>query len=500
MNTKEDYKPLLERVFGDDIDIVRARIENRQESAIDKALSDAGIDPDALVERALKQIELPEHSGDLEAPAPLRVYDLTDEEFEQLDEEEIDFYLESHGVEVLAMLERVESSVRAPVSDLEHEPTIDQLDLVGVAAAKISPDDITPVAQVKTFRPFRPAMAAGLAGLVLVAGISYYMANNRVFGPFGEPSEVAATSPLIADDSGLASDALLVVAKNELNSDAVNVESSVPSADTSLAMTAASIDTEDMSSSMDIQLASNAVEFAISENSETQLQALLAAEEDKQSISQNLFSGEGTVSNVAAASLRVTDGSMVDRLEKTREFTFERGDTLSHGMMEYGLPLELQSKLGSRLQVVFRPGDKAVFHFSGDKFARLDLILEQGKKITINRNLIMHVQEVGEPEILLVSGEIKGSLNASFAGAMNANAAWRIEQLLKRENVPFTSLPKGTTYEILIERMVIPGSDVVRYGRVKYVHINTHLGRQYTFGSKAAQALLYSTYDDMSLT
>ena len=487
MNTKEDYKPLLERVFGDDIDIVRARIENRQESAIDKALSDAGIDPDALVERALKQIELPEHSGDLEAPAPLRVYDLTDEEFEQLDEEEIDFYLEAHGVEVLAMLERVESSVRAPVSDLEHEPTIDQLDLVDVGAAEIGMDDITPVAQVKTFRPFRPAMAAGVAGLVLVAGISYYMANNRVFGPFGEPSEVAATSPLIADDSGLASDALLVVAKNELNSDAVNVESSVPSAETSLAMTAASIDTEDMSSSMDIQLASNAVEFAISENSETQLQALLVAEEDKQSISQNLFSGEGNASSDVAV-LTATDGSMVDRLGKTREFTFERGDTLSHGMMEYGLPLELQSKLGSRLQVVFRPGDKAVFHFSGDKFARLDLILEQGKKITINRNLIMHVQEVGEPEILLVSGEIKGSLNASFAGAMNANAAWRIEQLLKRENVPFTSLPKGTTYEILIERMVIPGSDVVRYGRVKYVHINTHLGRQYTFGSKAAQA------------
>ena len=49
------------------------------------------------------------------------------------------------------MLERVESSVRAPVSDLEHEPTIDQLDLVGVAAAEIGPDDITPVAKVKTF-------------------------------------------------------------------------------------------------------------------------------------------------------------------------------------------------------------------------------------------------------------------------------------------------------------------------------------------------------------
>ena len=127
-STKEDYKPLLERVFGDDIDIVRARIENRQERVIDKALSDAGIDPDALVERALKQIEVPEPSGDLESPTPLRVYDLTDEEFEQLDEEEIDFYLEAHGVEVLAMLERVESSVRAPVSDPEPEPTIDQLD------------------------------------------------------------------------------------------------------------------------------------------------------------------------------------------------------------------------------------------------------------------------------------------------------------------------------------------------------------------------------------
>ena len=131
ISTKEDYKPLLERVFGDDIDIVRARIENRQERTIDEALSDAGIDPDALVERALKQIELPEHSGALEAPAPLRVYDLTDEEFEQLDEEEIDFYLEAHGVEVLAMLERVESSVRGP------ELTMDQLDLVGVGAAEM---------------------------------------------------------------------------------------------------------------------------------------------------------------------------------------------------------------------------------------------------------------------------------------------------------------------------------------------------------------------------
>jgi len=84
MNTKEDYKPLLERVFGDDmIDVVRERIENRQERVIDKALSDAGVDPDALVKRALKQIELPERADDLEAPAPLRVYDVTDEEFEQ---------------------------------------------------------------------------------------------------------------------------------------------------------------------------------------------------------------------------------------------------------------------------------------------------------------------------------------------------------------------------------------------------------------------------------
>ena len=485
-NTKEDYKPLLERVFGDDmIDVVRERIENRQERVIDERLSDAGVDPDALVKRALKTIELPERADDLEVAAPLRVYDLTDEEFEQLDEEEIDAYLEAHGVDVLAMLERTEPWVRMP--EPGPEPTVDQLDLVGVAASQAVPDYIKPVATIKTFRPFRPAMAAGMAGLVLVAGITYFMATDRVFGPFGEPSEVAATSPLIADDSGLASDALLVVAMNDLKSDAVNVESSVPSAETSLAMTAASIDTEDMSSSMERQLASNAVETAMLESAESQLEVLLAEEEATQPISKNLFSGEGNASSVTAV-LTATDGSMVDRLEKTREFTFERGDTLSHGMMEYGLPLELQSKLGSRLQVVFRPGDKAVFHFSGDKFDRLDLILEQGKKITINRNLIMHVQEVGEPEILLVSGEIKGSLNASFADAMNANAAWRIEQLLKRENVPFTSLPKGTTYEILIERMVIPGSDVVRYGRVKYVHINTHLGRQYTFGTMADQA------------
>ena len=91
MNTKEDYKPLLERVFGDDmIDVVRERIENRQERVIDERLSDAGVDPDALVKRALKTIELPEHADALEVAAPLRVYDLTDEEFEQLDEEEID--------------------------------------------------------------------------------------------------------------------------------------------------------------------------------------------------------------------------------------------------------------------------------------------------------------------------------------------------------------------------------------------------------------------------
>ena len=84
MNTKEDYKPLLERVFGDDIDVARARIENRQERVIDKALSDAGVDPDALVKRALKQIELPERADDLEVAAPLRVYDLTDEELDAI--------------------------------------------------------------------------------------------------------------------------------------------------------------------------------------------------------------------------------------------------------------------------------------------------------------------------------------------------------------------------------------------------------------------------------
>jgi hypothetical protein len=478
MNTKEDYKPLLERVFGDDIDIVRARIENRQERAIDKVLSDAGIDSDALVERALKQIELPERSGDLEAPAPLRVYDLTDEEFEQLDEEEIDFYLESHGVEVLAMLERVESSVRAPVSDLEHEPTIDQLDLVGVAAAKISPDDITPVAQVKTFRPFRPAMAAGMAGLVLVAGISYFMANNRVFDSFGEPSEVAATSSLIADDSGLERDAPLVVAMNDPNrSEVAN------------AMTAASVEIEAASSSLELKLASNAVERATAETAEVELLALLAAENTKQANTQAFSSGNSNATLVAAA-LSVTDEvSVLDVSTNKREFTFERGDTLSHGMMEQGVPLDFQSRLARNLQVVFRPGDKAVFYFLDDEFERLELILDQGKMITINRNLNMETQEVGKPTILLVSGRIKGSLNASFVEALDANAAWRIEQVLKRENVPFTTLPKGTTFEVEIEQMVIVGSDVVRYGTVKYVHINTGT-RQYTVGSKAAQAYL----------
>ena len=488
MNTKEDYKPLLERVFGDDIDIVRARIENRQERAIDKALSDAGIDPDALVERALKQIELPEHSGDLEAPAPLRVYDLTDEEFEQLDEEEIDFYLEAHGVEVLAMLERVEPWVRMPEPGPEPEPTIDQLDLLGAAAARIEPNDIIPVAQVKTFRLFRPAMAAGVAGLVLVAGISYYMANNRVFDPFGKPSEVAATSPLIADDSELADDAPLVVAMNDLNS-----------SDVANAMTAASVEAEATSSSLDLQLASNAVERATTKEAEAELLALLAAEGTTQADTETLSTGVSDGVRLVAMSSAADQAPILNTLTNKREFTFERGDTLSHGMMEQGVPLDFQSRLARNLQVVFRPGDKAVFYFLDDEFDRLELILEQGKMITINRNLNMDTREVGAPEILLVSGTIQGSLNASFVEVLDANAAWRIEQVLKRENVPFTTLPKGTTFEIEIEQMVITGSDVVRYGSVKYVHINTGT-RQYTVGSKAAQANLMSFAAEFTLS
>lgn len=482
ISTKEDYKPLLERVFGDDIDIVRARIENRQERVIDKALSDAGIDPDALVERALKQIELPEHPGELESPAPLRVYDLTDEEFEQLDEEEIDFYLEAHGVEVLAMLERVESSVRAP------ELTMDQLDLVGVGAAEIGPDDIVPVAQIKTFRPFRPAMAAGLAGLVLVAGISYFMATDRVFDPFGTPSEVAATSSLIADDSGLASDAPLVVAMNDVNNSAV-VD----------VMTAASVEAASTSSSSDLQLASNAVERATTEEAEAELLALLAAERTTQSNTEALSSGVSDGVLLAAASSAAGEAPILNTPTKKSEFTFERGDTLSHGMMEQGIPLDLQSRLARNLQVVFRPGDKAVFYFLDDEFDRLELILEQGKMITINRNLNMDTQEVGAPEILLVSGTIQGSLNASFVEVLDANAAWRIEQVLKRENVPFKTLPKGTTFEIEIEQMVIAGSDVVRYGSVKYVHINTGT-RQYTVGSKAEQAYVEPFFTEFTLS
>jgi hypothetical protein len=486
ISTKEDYKPLLERVFGDEIDVVRARIENRQERVIDEALSDVGIDSEALVERAFKQIEVPEQSGDFEAPAPLRIYDLTDEEFEQLDEEEIDFYLEAHGVEVLAMLERVESSVRAPVSALEHEPTIDQLDLVGVGAAEIGPDDITPVAQVKTFRPFRPAMAAGVAGLALLAGISYFMANNRVFDSFSEPSQLTATSPLIADDSGLASDAPLVVAMNDVkNSDVANT------------MTAASA--ESASSWSDLQLASDTVEMATTKEAEAELLALLAAERTTQADTEALSSDTNNEALLVAASSETSEALLPDTPTEKHEFTFERGDTLSHGMMEQGIPLDLQSRLARNLQVVFRPGDKAVFYFLDDEFDRLELILEQGKMITINRNLNMDTQEVGEPEILLVSGTIQGSLNASFVEVLDANAAWRIEQVLKRENVPFKTLPKGTTFEIEIEQMVIAGSDVVRYGSVKYVHINTGT-RQYTVGNKAAQANLMRTWQDNMLS
>ena len=140
-----------------------------------------------------------------------------------------------------------------------------------------------------------------------------------------------------------------------------------------------------------------------------------------------------------------------------------------------------------------------MFYFLDDEFDRLELILEQGKMITINRNLNMDTQEVGEPKILLVSGTIQGSLNASFVEVLDANAAWRIEQVLKRENVPFKTLPKGTTFEIEIEQMVIAGSDVVRYGSVKYVHINTGT-RQYTVGSKAAQANLMRTWQDNMLS
>ena len=130
MNTaiKEDCKQLLERVFGDDmVDVVRERVENRQERSVDKMLADAGIDADALVERALRKVELPEGSEDSAGVAlPLRVDALSDEEFDQLDEEEIDAYLEAHGIDVWAMLERAEELVQEPVPIIDQPERVDK--------------------------------------------------------------------------------------------------------------------------------------------------------------------------------------------------------------------------------------------------------------------------------------------------------------------------------------------------------------------------------------
>ncbi len=154
------------------------------------------------------------------------------------------------------------------------------------------------------------------------------------------------------------------------------------------------------------------------------------------------------------------------------EFVFQPGDTFSHGMARSGLPTQLSNALAERVGSNFHPGDKLIIFFENDEFEQLVVIRRKKQPITVTADLKTVTAPAETIAVIDINGAIESSLYAALEKALDANTAQRITWLLQSRAVPLTTLPKGTTFSVQIEKVSDANGETLGFGEIKSVHLD----------------------------
>jgi hypothetical protein len=463
VESENDAGSLLRRIYGEGTGESLATGHDAQTLlAAQQTLFDAGVDADALYERAVGEIEVSDRLTEHGIRPPRRLWGLSDDEFANLDDAQLEHHLAAYGISVPDMLAGLEDTVR-------------------VKTRRLSLGRLLGTLGGATHWQHRPALAAGVVfGLLLVGGgggATYFaLQYSRPAGydiremaalPAVKTEVVNATSPPAvtskrADEHMLASTRFEPAVPENTPAPPVNAEP--------LGVTRSAADAAAENTGMVAVTDRPPVVISTSD--------LLAGTEPGAA----LPAYAGVSAGLSKAATLEATAAPAPETKRVKEFVFEPGDTLSHGLAMSGLPVDRWSDLVDRVGTVFHPGDRAIFYFENDEFEQLVIVRRKNQRITVTSDLDVHTATASASRVDAVKGSVQTSLFAALAALLDEKTAWRVSTRLKHAEVPLKTLSKGSTFDVRIERITGKNGETIGFGAIRGVRIDTVRKGTYTVG------------------
>ena len=450
---------LLRRILGEKADaLISATRRQQSDTAL---LRSHGIDVDAMHKRATDQITKAETLVAHGIHPPVPIEDLTDEQFEALDTQTLERYLGASGIDSNALLAKVQNLIheatpkatwherlQAMLPRWQSTPVLGMavsamaLVAVGVGVLRVAPQE--PIVSI-------PAQDEAKA-LALAKEVPMNLASRT-------ESEQG-----LRKGGGLVFDMVEMDKRTVVENRVKAVEPGTP-------------DVNRPQSQIQPQVAAVAIP------TDTLLVLNQSPPAPEATIPVTNTVEAGATPSAPLASVDVNDALATPQWALTSapnesasehkiEFIFKPGDTLSHSMVQSGLPVELWAKLAERVGSNFHPGDKAIIYFENDEFEQLVVIRRKKERTTVTADLKTNTVAVGTTTTIEVTGEIQTSLYVALEEKLNANVAQRISWLLQSRDVPLTTLPKGSTFSVRIEQITGVDGETLRYGQISSVQLD----------------------------
>jgi len=443
IKTQNEFQQLVRRILGEEAEeFIQSNIENYELREAERTLLSVGIDPDELFEQTVDDIRLTERLIDNGIDPPRKLDRLSEAEFSALDDRQLEAYLTAYGIDVPAMVNELESKIqeKKPWYSLQWPRKWGRLENSWL---------------------HQHAFAATLAICLIVvgggAGLTVVSLRDTTMDitPSQNIAQVALTKPDFE-----------VVTEKPQPLATISLSQAIPTAETELVAL----------------VSENEPAFFYWDN-------LASADYQTSTLESTNNTYLDSPSSLTAltkfAAVVNTKEPPIDRTQ-IKEFVFARGDTLSHGMLASGLPIHLWREITRKIGSQFHPGDKAIFYFQNDQFEQLLVIRKKKQRTIITADMNVKTVAVGKIKIQTVTGLVETSLYDALIKDLDESIVWRISYLLQHHKVPLKALPKGSTYEVKIERVLGQDGEIIRYGSITSVHIDAGSKGTYSIDNKGS--------------
>ena len=458
---------LLRRILGEKADaLITATRRQQSDTAL---LRSHGIDVDVMHKRASAQIAKAEALVAHGIHPPVPIEDLTDEQFEALDTQTLERYLGASGIDSNALLAKVQNLIheatpkatwherlQAMLPRWQSTPVLGMavsamaLVAVGVGVLRVAPQE--PIVSI-------PAQDEAKA-LALAKEVPMNLASRTESEQGLRKGGGLVFDMKLSQTPDMAVISKRPVAKNMAKAAKPGAADLIrPQSQIQPQVAAVAIPTDTL---LVLNQSPPAPEATIPVTNTVEAGATPSAPLASVDVNDAL----------ATPQWALTSAPNESASEHKIEFIFKPGDTLSHSMVQSGLPVELWAKLAERVGSNFHPGDKAIIYFENDEFEQLVVIRRKKERTTVTADLKTNTVAVGTTTTIEVTGEIQTSLYVALEEKLNANVAQRIAWLLQSRDVPLTTLPKGSTFSVRIEQITGVDGETLRYGQISSVQLD----------------------------